>query len=45
MEGLAWEDEEPLLADHSKVGVYTKELEDKGMVYWFPTLMAQKGSS
>ena len=39
MEGLAWEDDHSLHNPGSTTGVYTKGPEDKGMCYWFPTLM------
>ena len=40
MEGLCWEDEQPLLDESSSKGVYSKP-GDNQMVYWFPTLMNQ----
>ena len=36
MEGMAWEDEQPLLDENSKQGVYAN---GTGVVYWIPTLM------
>ena len=38
LEGLAWEDEQPLL-ENSKRGVYATAPE---VVYWFPTLMKEQ---
>ena len=34
LDGLGWEDEQPLLDSGSNSGVY-----GAGIVYWFPTLM------
>ena len=39
MEGLGWEDSQPLFNQNSKQGVYATDIEDNHMVYWFPTLM------
>jgi hypothetical protein len=39
MEGLAWEDDHSLHNPGSSTGVYTNGPDDKGMCYWFPTLM------
>lgn len=39
-DGLCWEDDEPLYDHTTRVGVFTKSTEDKGKVFWFPTLMA-----
>ena len=39
MEGLGWEDEQPLFDKGSTVGVYANSPDDNNMVYWFPNLM------
>ena len=39
MEGMGWEDSQPLLELSSSKGVFTTDPRDLGMVYWFPTLM------
>ena len=41
MDGLGWEDNESFLDPSSSVGKYTKEIQDNGTVYWFPTLMKE----
>jgi hypothetical protein len=38
-EGMCWEDSQSLYSNASSKGVYTRELEDKGTVYWFPSVM------
>ena len=38
-DGLGWEDDESFLDAQSSVGRYTKDPQDQGLVYWFPTLM------
>lgn len=38
-DGLGWEDDEPLLNPGSNIGKKTKDVNDGGKAYWFPTLM------
>ena len=37
--GMAWEDNQPMIDPKSSVGNYANSPEDRGVVYWFPSLM------
>lgn len=39
LEGLGWEDEQPLMNSQSRTGVYATDKDDFGLVYWFPSIM------
>ena len=42
MNGLGWEDEQPLFDENNSTNVLAKGHEDANMVYWFPQLMKEQ---
>lgn len=44
IEGLVWIDDEPRADSTSTHGLYAKDMDDDGKVYWFPSIMDKSKS-